>query len=418
MFTEVESPEVGEVWLDSNVHPMLVLSQAEHDPVFGPGMIDFAWLKDGAGKGQWDVTVSRSADNGLDRTAYVDCAHGMMSTTSNVFIVRVGTVDDLILKRISGVRQEMLELWEAGQRENTIRVRRTCKFDYDVALSFSGSDRSTASSLANELTRLGLRVFYDEYEKANLWGKDLVQHLDHVYRETARFCVVVVSAEYAKGMWTNHELKSALARSLRDSEDYLLPIRLDGTALPGLRPTVGHLDLRDTNLGEVAALVAQKIKARDLALPSSFSSKWLTNIVQINRLWNINCILFRVDRRYLISDEEPGCEFRIGISFEVNHTVPRTGFLALPEVQTTRIFVLHAAMVEKNGNLDLWDMELDALPAPETDNLEEADRAAARVLSEISDEQFVSLASEASTKNTIYVSNRYQLDEFDISSGR
>ena len=31
-----------------------------------------------------------------------------------------------------------------------------------------------------------MRVFYDEYERAELWGKDLYSHLDEVYRRSAR----------------------------------------------------------------------------------------------------------------------------------------------------------------------------------------------------------------------------------------
>ena len=48
---------------------------------------------------------------------------------------------------------------------------------YDVALSFAGEDRIHAVALAEILSRRGVKVFYDKYEKSTLWGKDLYTHL-------------------------------------------------------------------------------------------------------------------------------------------------------------------------------------------------------------------------------------------------
>jgi hypothetical protein len=59
---------------------------------------------------------------------------------------------------------------------------------YDVCLSFAGENRGVVHSVAKRLATEGIRVFYDEYEKANLWGKDLYAHLDEVYSSAARYC--------------------------------------------------------------------------------------------------------------------------------------------------------------------------------------------------------------------------------------
>ena len=67
-------------------------------------------------------------------------------------------------------------------------------FDYDIEFSFAGEDRAIVEELATRLTDEGVRVFYDAYEKAALWGKDLYQHLQIVYRDRARYCVVIVLA--------------------------------------------------------------------------------------------------------------------------------------------------------------------------------------------------------------------------------
>jgi hypothetical protein len=51
---------------------------------------------------------------------------------------------------------------------------------YDVALSFAGEDRQIAARLAKLLKGRDISVFYDKYEQANLWGKDLYEHLADV----------------------------------------------------------------------------------------------------------------------------------------------------------------------------------------------------------------------------------------------
>ena len=135
-------------------------------------------------------------------------------------------------------------------------------FEYDVALSFAGEDRETVERFANLLEADGFSVFYDNWSKAELWGKDLYQHLDEVYAQKARFCVMFLSAAYAAKAWTNHELKSAQTRAfLQKNKEYILPVRLDDTEIPGIRPTVGYLDIRKITIEEMAAIAAEKITA-------------------------------------------------------------------------------------------------------------------------------------------------------------
>ncbi len=137
----------------------------------------------------------------------------------------------------------------------------TTDFEYDVALSFAGEDRETAEQFAKLLEAEGFTVFYDNWNKADLWGRDLYQHLDEVYSKKARFCVMFLSAKYVAKAWTKHEMKSAQARAFRENEAYILPVRLDDTEIPGIRPTVGYLDLRQHTIEEVAALATEKITA-------------------------------------------------------------------------------------------------------------------------------------------------------------
>jgi hypothetical protein len=67
-------------------------------------------------------------------------------------------------------------------------------------------------------------------------------HLDEVYRNRARYCVVFLSQHYSRKVWTNHERESAQARAFEEHSEYILPVRLDKTEVPGIRPTTGYLE--------------------------------------------------------------------------------------------------------------------------------------------------------------------------------
>src|SRR5688500_14340455 len=118
---------------------------------------------------------------------------------------------------------------------------RDSSFQFDIALSFAGEDRALAEQFARQLRDGGLRVFYDRYETAELWGKDLYQHLQAVYRDQAQYCVIFVSKAYALKLWTKHELKQAQARAFQENREYIHPLRVDDTEIPGLNATVGYV---------------------------------------------------------------------------------------------------------------------------------------------------------------------------------
>jgi hypothetical protein len=139
------------------------------------------------------------------------------------------------------------------------RSKMASQYEYQVALSFAGEDRAYAEELAEILSSKNISVFYDKYEKAQLWGKDLYQHLQKVYRDMAQFCVVFLSNSYAEKLWTKHELKQAQTRAFKESEEYILPIKIDSTEIPGINETIGYIDLREDNISTVADLILQKL---------------------------------------------------------------------------------------------------------------------------------------------------------------
>jgi hypothetical protein len=131
---------------------------------------------------------------------------------------------------------------------------------YDVCLSFAGEQRGYVDEVAMLLRDSGLRVFYDEYETAELWGRDLYTHLDEIYNHKSRYCILFASADYARKVWTNHERQSAQARAMRSNEEYVLPVRFDDTRIPGLRDTVGYLDAKVISPAGVVAALNRKLE--------------------------------------------------------------------------------------------------------------------------------------------------------------
>jgi hypothetical protein len=112
--------------------------------------------------------------------------------------------------------------------------------------------------VARRLKAEGVKVFYDADE--DLWGKDLAEHLDFVYRRASRYCILFISQAYAEKQWPRHERRSALARAIEEEAEYLLPARFDDTELDGLRPTVGYIDLAEVAPASLAEHFIDKLR--------------------------------------------------------------------------------------------------------------------------------------------------------------
>jgi len=138
------------------------------------------------------------------------------------------------------------------------------EFEYDVALSFAGEDRAVAEEFAKLLKSKNIKVFYDEYEAAELWGKDLIDHLVNIYSRKARYCVMFISRYYPLKKWTKVERMAAQEHAFRDANEYILPLRLDDTPVPGITETTGYRDLRQHPMEAVVDLLEQKLmKAKE-----------------------------------------------------------------------------------------------------------------------------------------------------------
>src|SRR2546430_16482481 len=88
---------------------------------------------------------------------------------------------------------------------------------------------------AHKLKANGVSVFYDDFEKADLWGRYLYSHLYEIYSEKAQYCILLASKSYADKMWTSDELQAAQERALREKgEPYKSAVRCDDTKIQGM----------------------------------------------------------------------------------------------------------------------------------------------------------------------------------------
>ncbi|MCI0603414.1 TIR domain-containing protein [bacterium] len=132
---------------------------------------------------------------------------------------------------------------------------------FDVAISFAATEREHAERLATMLRDAGFAVFYDDFYTEYLWGKNLFDTFDEIFRKRARFCVIFVSKDYKERIWTDHERQSAQARALNEKgKEYILPIKVDDAELDGMPPTIGYLPL-DKGIDKIAELLIKKLNS-------------------------------------------------------------------------------------------------------------------------------------------------------------
>ncbi len=131
---------------------------------------------------------------------------------------------------------------------------------FDVAVSFAGTERSSAETLSIKVREAGFSVFYDDFYEEDLWGKDLAEFFHEIYSKRARLCVIFISDEYNKHAWTVHERRSAQERMIKEKgNEYILPIKVDNTELPGLPTTIGYMPL-SRGIENISTILVKKLR--------------------------------------------------------------------------------------------------------------------------------------------------------------
>jgi 3D (Asp-Asp-Asp) domain-containing protein len=149
---------------------------------------------------------------------------------------------------------------EQRPTQNQVIEKENSVYKYDVALSFAGEDRKIVEEIATELKKNDISVFYDKFQKADLWGKKLSQYFKETYGENTRFVIVFISEHYSLKDWTDFELTIAREEAKTRKSEFILPIRIDNTNIVGLHNDVGHLDLNKEDVGSIVKTIIEKLK--------------------------------------------------------------------------------------------------------------------------------------------------------------
>lgn len=129
---------------------------------------------------------------------------------------------------------------------------------YQVALSFAGEQRQYVEQVARSLQALGVSVFYDGFERVQLWGKNGAEEFHEAFARRAAHVVLFISSEYVSKAWPRHERRSAMGRMIQEDGEYVLPVRFDDTPVPGLPDGVIYERAEDHTPAELAILIAEK----------------------------------------------------------------------------------------------------------------------------------------------------------------
>jgi len=112
---------------------------------------------------------------------------------------------------------------------------------FDVVILFCRARTENTSKRSRNICVRKKNDLYDENEQVRLWGKDLAEHFELLYRRSGKYCVIFISRAYVESMWTRLERRAALARALTEQNEYILPARFDRTEVPGIPPTVHYI---------------------------------------------------------------------------------------------------------------------------------------------------------------------------------
>ncbi|SEB07532.1 TIR domain-containing protein [Pseudobutyrivibrio sp. ACV-2] len=135
--------------------------------------------------------------------------------------------------------------------------------EFDVFISHASEDKNdVARPLANALQRLGVRVWYDEFELKI--GDSLRRKIDQGLSRS-RFGIVVISRSFVKKGWTNYELDGLMTKAI-SGQQILLPIWHDITKQEVIdySPSLADKVARNTSIEtveEIAAEIAEMIFA-------------------------------------------------------------------------------------------------------------------------------------------------------------
>lgn len=235
-------------------------------------------------------------------------------------------------------------------------MSRTVQFE--IALSFAGEDREYVDRVANLLRDSGITVFYDLFEEASLWGKNLYDYLSEIYQNKALFTIMFISEHYARKMWTNHERQAMQARAFQEHQEYILPARFDDTPIPGVLPTVGYVSLQAKTPEVFVETIKRKLVSTGRTVPSASLRRAFFTFETIPRVEPVHATVALID-----SDEKPVVG-AIVVAIADNNTTKQAqtdqSGVATLDIPTRRRYQLLVAHPKYPGSIvPAWDPEDD-----------------------------------------------------------
>jgi hypothetical protein len=135
--------------------------------------------------------------------------------------------------------------------------------EFDLVVSYASEDSVLAKEIAESVKKMGFQVFCDQLRevKSQIWGKNQYDFFADIYSKHGRYCLMIISQHYANKPWTNHERQNAQARALKESGEYILPVRVDDAEIQGMPDTVNYIDSRNTSTSEIVEMIVQKLSS-------------------------------------------------------------------------------------------------------------------------------------------------------------
>jgi hypothetical protein len=159
-------------------------------------------------------TIHRLIDSRILISSY-DKGKNFVSVSHDAFIDPIISLNEKI-KKNSGFRKidNYMDEFEKIRLEVKEKIKnKRGNSKYDIAISFAGEDREITKEIAILLNKKGVDLFFDEFQKAKLFGKNLYDYLSKVYNEESKYCLMIISKYYVEKEWTGLERESAQARA-------------------------------------------------------------------------------------------------------------------------------------------------------------------------------------------------------------
>lgn len=156
------------------------------------------------------------------------------------------------------VEEVSLRTVSIGKNNAPAAINDEDEVSYDFFISHASEDKEDfVRPLADELTRLGVKVWYDEFSLKI--GDSLRRSIDKGLANS-RFGVVVISSSFIKKNWTQYELDGMVAREM-DGMKVILPIwhKVTKSEVMKYSPTLADKYALNSSMNEISE-IAEKLK--------------------------------------------------------------------------------------------------------------------------------------------------------------